>query len=80
MSTNPEKVLRDALRFPPEARAALAGSLLESLEEKVDEDAESEWEMKIAKRLRELDEGQFAPCHGLKPVERTVGHNGGSFG
>jgi putative addiction module component (TIGR02574 family) len=57
MSTNPEKVLRDAMKLPPEARAALAGSLLDSLDQVVDEDAEAEWEKEIAKRIRELDNG-----------------------
>ena len=57
MSTNPEKVLRDAMKLPPEARAAIAGSLLDSLDQVVDEDAEAEWEKEIAKRIRELDSG-----------------------
>jgi putative addiction module component (TIGR02574 family) len=57
MSTNPEKVLRDAMKLPPEARAAIAGSLLDSLDQVVDEDAEAEWEKEIAKRIRELESG-----------------------
>jgi hypothetical protein len=61
MSTDPDKVLRDALKLPPEARAALAGSLIESLEDQVDEDAEVKWEKEIAKRIRELDGGAVRP-------------------
>ena len=41
MATSAEQLLDDALRLPPEARAALACRLLESLETDVDEDAEA---------------------------------------
>ena len=51
-------ILKQALRLPPEARAALAGSLLESLEEPLDRDAESAWEAEVASRIREIDEGK----------------------
>jgi hypothetical protein len=34
-------ILRDALELPPEARVALAGSLLDSLDQTVEEDAGS---------------------------------------
>ena len=40
MNPNHKRVLEEALRLPPEARAALAGHLLESLDDSVDEDAE----------------------------------------
>jgi putative addiction module component (TIGR02574 family) len=55
MHPNHKRVLEEALRLPPEARAALAGYLLESLDESVDEDAEAEWEKEIARRIDELD-------------------------
>ena len=51
-------ILKHALRLPPEARAALAGSLLDSLDEPLDLDAESAWEAEIAARIREIDEGK----------------------
>ncbi len=38
-----EIILKDALALPTEARAALAGSLLDSLDGEVDEDAEAAW-------------------------------------
>lgn len=50
-------LLQHALQLPPEARAALASLLLESLDETVDENAEAEWAVEIARRLQELDEG-----------------------
>ena len=51
-------ILKQALRLPPEARAALAGSLLESLDEPLDLDAESAWEAEVASRIREIDRGK----------------------
>ncbi len=61
MTPDPAKLLQEALRWSPEARAALAVSLLESLEEEVDESAEAAWADEIAKRLRELDSGAVTP-------------------
>ena len=52
------KLLERALKLPAEARAALAGSLIESLDETVDENAEAAWEEEIARRVRELDSGK----------------------
>ncbi|MDO8479952.1 MAG: addiction module protein [Candidatus Rokubacteria bacterium] len=61
MKPDPAKLLEEALRLSPEARAALAASLLESLEDDVDEGAEAAWAAEIAKRIRELDSGAVAP-------------------
>ena len=59
MKQNITNILKKALKLPPEARAALAGSLLDSLEEEpLDKDTESAWETEIALRLREIDEGK----------------------
>ena len=55
-----EKLLRDALKLPPAARAALAGSLIQSLEEQPDPDAEALWQAEIARRIREIDEGRVS--------------------
>jgi putative addiction module component (TIGR02574 family) len=60
MKENIADILRQALKLPPEARAALAGSLLDSLPEPLDRDAESAWEAEIASRVREIDEGKVA--------------------
>jgi putative addiction module component (TIGR02574 family) len=54
-------LLRKALALPPEARAALAGSLLESLDDTVDATAEEEWNEEIARRIQELDSGRVKP-------------------
>jgi putative addiction module component (TIGR02574 family) len=54
-------LLKKALSLPPEARAALAGSLLESLDDHIDAAAEEEWSREIAKRIEELDSGKVKP-------------------
>jgi putative addiction module component (TIGR02574 family) len=58
MKENIADILKQALRLPPEARAALAGSLLDSLDGPLDLDAESAWEAEIGARIREIDEGK----------------------
>ena len=58
MKQNIAEILKEALKLPPEARAALAGTLLDSLDETVDRDAESVWEAEIVMRLKEIDEGK----------------------
>jgi putative addiction module component (TIGR02574 family) len=56
-----DRILKQALELPPEARAALAGSLLDSLDERVDPLVEDEWNKEIAIRLNELDSGKVKP-------------------
>ncbi len=51
------ELLTQALRLPPAARAALADSLIESLDTEVDENAEEAWRSEIALRVRDLDSG-----------------------
>lgn len=51
--------LDQALKLPPDARAALAGSLLASLDGAADEAAEDGWHAEIQCRLHELDSGQL---------------------
>jgi putative addiction module component (TIGR02574 family) len=57
MKREAAEVLRDALALPSEARAALAGLLLESLNTEVDEDAEVVWANEVNRRVAELDSG-----------------------
>jgi putative addiction module component (TIGR02574 family) len=58
MKRNAADLLKEALELPSEARAALAGSLIDSLDDQVDEGAEAAWDAEIARRIRELDEGK----------------------
>jgi len=61
MSQDVSELLKKALALPAEARAALAGSLLESLDETLDPSAEEEWNREVARRIRELDSGKVKP-------------------
>jgi putative addiction module component (TIGR02574 family) len=61
MTQEVAELLKKALALPPEARAALAGSLLESLDDTVDASAEEEWNEEIARRVQELDSGKVKP-------------------
>ncbi len=68
-----EEVLREALKLPMEARAALAGSLLDSLDDMIDEDAEAAWDVEIARRVREIDEGRAELVPWTEARRRIVG-------
>ncbi len=57
MSYNEIKVFEEALQLPPETRAALAGKLIESLDQEADADAESAWAEEVERRVQELDGG-----------------------
>ncbi|MGH9556940.1 MAG: addiction module protein [Terriglobales bacterium] len=57
MKRDAAEVLRDALALPVEARAALAGCLIDSLDSEVDEDAEAAWATEVSRRVTELDRG-----------------------
>jgi putative addiction module component (TIGR02574 family) len=59
MSPDVSELLKKALALPPEARAALAGSLLESLDdEPADEGVEAAWNEDIKRRIEEIDSGK----------------------
>jgi putative addiction module component (TIGR02574 family) len=58
MKDSESKLLDEALRLPAEACAALAGSLLESLEENIDQDAEAAWAEEISRRVAALGSGK----------------------
>jgi len=58
MKRDTTKILEEALKLPIEARAALAGSLLESLDEVVDENAEATWAVEINRRIDDLNTGK----------------------
>ncbi len=51
-------LLQKALSLTEEERAALAGSLLDSLDATVDEGAENAWDQEIARRMADIDSGK----------------------
>ena len=61
MTQEVSELLKKALALPQEARAALAGSLLESLDDTVDASVEEAWNLEIAQRIQELDSGKVKP-------------------
>jgi len=65
-------LLQAAMKLPPEARAALAGSLLESLDTEVDANAEAAWVVEIERRLREIEQGT-ATTVSWDEVRRRIG-------
>lgn len=73
MSPDTTKLLEDALKLPPEARAALAGSLIDSLDDTVDEGSEAAWEMEIARRVKELDDSKTRPIPWVEARRKIAG-------
>ena len=61
MNSETSSILRELLKLPPEVRVAIAGSLLDSIDETIDPNLEEEWEREIATRLRELDNSDVRP-------------------
>jgi putative addiction module component (TIGR02574 family) len=58
MTQEAQELLKKALALPDKERADLAGSLIESLDSAVDEDAEAAWQEEIARRLEEVRSGK----------------------
>ncbi len=59
MSPEVSELLKKAMALPPKARAELAGSLLESLDdEPADEGVEAAWSEEIKRRIEEIDSGK----------------------
>jgi putative addiction module component (TIGR02574 family) len=73
MASDALKLLEEALELPVEARAALVGSLLESLDDVVDEDVEQAWALEIARRLEEVQSGKVRPVPWAEARRRIVG-------
>ena len=58
MSPETDEVLKKAMTLPLEDRAALACSLIDSLDETVDEDAEVAWQQEVVRRMDEIRSGK----------------------
>jgi len=61
MKRDATTLLREVLRLSARDRAALAEALLASLDEDVDDDAETAWRSEIERRIAELDSGSVSP-------------------
>jgi putative addiction module component (TIGR02574 family) len=58
MTHEANDLLKKALALPPEDRAALAGSLIDSLDTPSDASVEEAWNDEIARRIKEIDTGR----------------------
>jgi putative addiction module component (TIGR02574 family) len=56
-----EKLLQEALGLSEADRADLAASLISSLDEKFDEEAQAAWDAEILRRVSDLDTGVTKP-------------------
>jgi putative addiction module component (TIGR02574 family) len=68
-----DDLLRKVLALSPEARAAIAGSLLDSLDGPVEEGAAAEGEAEIARRIVQLDSCAVTPIP-WSEVRRSLLH------
>lgn len=57
MALDAEEILNAALKLNEKEKAAIAASLLESLDPLVDDDVESAWQEEIQKRIHEIETG-----------------------
>ena len=57
MSTDVQELLNTALRLPDKDRAELAASLIESLDQPFDADAQAAWAEEIQRRVSDMDRG-----------------------
>jgi putative addiction module component (TIGR02574 family) len=57
MNTDAHNLLDQALSLPDGDRAALAASLLQSLDDHVDSDLDAAWDVEIKRRIAEIDNG-----------------------
>ena len=58
MTEEANELLKKAMALPVNDRAELAGSLLDTLDETMNEDVEASWQNEIALRIKELDSGK----------------------
>jgi putative addiction module component (TIGR02574 family) len=58
MSPETDELLQRAMTLPLEARAELACSLIDSLDQVVDEDAEIAWQREVVRRMDEIRSGK----------------------
>lgn len=72
-------ILGRALKLPAEARAAMAGRLLESLDDgAIDEDAEHAWAVEVSRRLKEIESATVTPIPWAEARRRILAAADGS--
>jgi putative addiction module component (TIGR02574 family) len=58
MMQDAQELLKKALALPDRERADLAGGLIDSLDDNVDENAEAAWQEEIVRRLEDVQSGK----------------------
>ena len=58
MAPDAQEILDAALKLNDQEKAAIAASLIESLDPEYDEGCDEAWAAEIAKRMREIDNGE----------------------
>jgi putative addiction module component (TIGR02574 family) len=58
MMQDAQELLKKALALPDKERADLAGSLIDGLDDTVDENAEAAWQEEIVRRLEDVQSGK----------------------
>lgn len=77
MTDKTKRLLAEALKLPPEARAAVAGRLIDSLDGRIDEDAEAAWAREIEKRLHDIDSGKVKTVSWARARRTILGRSNG---
>ena len=70
-----QHLLEEAMKLPAEARAALADTLLQSLDETMDDGVREAWDVEIAKRIKDFNEGKQKAMpwsEARKRIERRI--------
>jgi putative addiction module component (TIGR02574 family) len=78
MGNDTKKVLEAALRLPETERLRLAERLLATLGGEPDGDSAEVWEMEIARRSREIEQGLVKPIPWCEVKEAARKARGGS--
>ncbi len=73
MARDQSELLREVLDLPMEARAALAASLIDSLDDEVDENAEADWDSEIRRRVQEVHSGSVKLIPWTEARRRILG-------
>jgi putative addiction module component (TIGR02574 family) len=67
MTETAEKLKNELSQLSMEERAELAYFLIHSLDEEVDRDLESDWDVELTRRMQEIDKGNASS----KPSDRV---------
>ncbi len=73
MARDQSELLMEALDLPVEARAELAASLIDSLDDEVDENAEAAWDAEVRRRFQEVHSGSVKLVPWTEARRRILG-------